>query len=402
VEHAIQQRFARGHLADQALMRQLEGHLDKHMSSGAHFLADVAEVDARRLYIAAGYPSMLDYCVGSLKLSRDAAGRRIQAARTAQRFPWIFEALEDRRLNLTSVNILAAHLTEENAEELLGAAIHKGKDELQMLLAERSSRPATPELNFEAPVDEWHALAHVILSLVSEHTSSPESGSPSASSSRAAKPQEPRMQLRMMVTRTACERLRYAQDLLAHEIPSRDTGKVFEKAIEVLIRKLEKRKFGATDRPRKSKPRNRAKGGRYITSAVREAVWKRDGGQCTFVSESGHRCEARRKIEFDHITEVARGGESTIANLRLRCRTHNQYTAEQTFGAGFMRDKREQRSGRGSSYRSQLSGFIGTEPLRTSKCSIGPLSDPVSPERPMTVPEATSMPVFTLTSERWL
>lgn len=38
---------------------------------------------------------------------------------------------------------------------------------------------------------------------------------------------------------------------------------------------------------------------------------------------------------------VAHGGEATTANLRLRCRTHNQYEAERTFGAGFMQRKRE-------------------------------------------------------------
>ena len=37
---------------------------------------------------------------------------------------------------------------------------------------------------------------------------------------------------------------------------------------------------------------------------------------------------------------VARGGKSTAANLRLRCRAHNQFKAEQTFGAGFMQEKR--------------------------------------------------------------
>jgi hypothetical protein len=59
------------------------------------------------------------------------------------------------------------------------------------------------------------------------------------------------------------------------------------------------------------------------------------------VSESGHRCEARRGLEFDHVTEYARGGEATVDGIRLRCRGHNQYTAERTFGAGFMRHKRE-------------------------------------------------------------
>ena len=31
-----------------------------------------------------------------------------------------------------------------------------------------------------------------------------------------------------------------------------------------------------------------------------------------------------------------------MGNLRLRCRAHNQYEAERTFGAGFMAEKREQ------------------------------------------------------------
>jgi hypothetical protein len=59
------------------------------------------------------------------------------------------------------------------------------------------------------------------------------------------------------------------------------------------------------------------------------------------VSESGRRCAARRGLEFDHVKEYARGGEATVDGIRLRCRGHNQYTAERTFGAGFMKHKRE-------------------------------------------------------------
>ena len=39
---------------------------------------------------------------------------------------------------------------------------------------------------------------------------------------------------------------------------------------------------------------------------------------------------------------MARGGESTATNLRLRCHAHNQFAAEQIFGAGFMKQKREE------------------------------------------------------------
>jgi hypothetical protein len=70
-------------------------------------------------------------------------------------------------------------------------------------------------------------------------------------------------------------------------------------------------------------------------------VWARDGGQCTFVSDAGHRCPARTRLEYDHVEPVARGGTATVQGMRLRCRAHNQYTAEREFGAGFMARKRE-------------------------------------------------------------
>ena len=74
---------------------------------------------------------------------------------------------------------------------------------------------------------------------------------------------------------------------------------------------------------------------------MKRAVWERDGGQCTFTSEDGHRCTADTRLEWDHIEPVARGGQGTVGNLRLVCRAHNQYLAERTFGEGFMSEKRE-------------------------------------------------------------
>jgi hypothetical protein len=116
---------------------------------------------------------------------------------------------------------------------------------------------------------------------------------------------------------------------------------VLDRALDALIGLLERRKFGATARPR-SAPGTRGKvGARYVPAAVKRAVWQRDGGQCTFVSATGHRCEARKLLEFDHVQEFARGGAAAVASMRLRCRAHNQYTAECTFGAGFMQARRE-------------------------------------------------------------
>jgi len=148
-----------------------------------------------------------------------------------------------------------------------------------------------------------------------------------------------RYALQVTINQETHEALCYAQELLSHELPSGDVAQVLAMALKALIPQLEKRKFAATNQPR-ARRSGSPKSPRYIPPDVQREVWRRDRGQCTFVSDDGHRCEARKFIEFDHVQEVACGGEASIAGIRLRCRAHNQYQAECTFGSEFMRHKR--------------------------------------------------------------
>jgi hypothetical protein len=145
--------------------------------------------------------------------------------------------------------------------------------------------------------------------------------------------------LQATLSRETSEKLRYAGELLGHQIPTGDIAGVLDRVLDLAIAQLEKQKFAATSRPRRAAGRSSSHP-RYVPAHVRRAVWERDGGQCTFVSESGRRCEARKALHFDHVLEVARGGEATVEGIQLRCRAHNQFTAERTFGAQFMRHKR--------------------------------------------------------------
>jgi len=150
-----------------------------------------------------------------------------------------------------------------------------------------------------------------------------------------------RYALQLTIGKSTHDKLRYAQALLSHQIPAGEVAEVLDRALDALIGQLEQRKFAATTRPRPRLRRSSANP-RYVPAEVKRTVWERDGGQCTFVSEAGHRCPARQLLEFDHIDEAARGGRATVANMRLRCRSHNQYGAERTFGSGFMSHKRQQ------------------------------------------------------------
>jgi 5-methylcytosine-specific restriction endonuclease McrA len=145
--------------------------------------------------------------------------------------------------------------------------------------------------------------------------------------------------LRACLGQETLDKLRRAQALLSHKIPNGDLPAVLDRALDALIEQLEKKKCGSRSNHPPRKPSNNS---RHIPAHVRHAVWQRDGGQCTLVGESGHRCTETHLIEFDHAVPVARGGESTVENVRLRCRAHNQHEAERAFGRDFMRRKRQE------------------------------------------------------------
>jgi 5-methylcytosine-specific restriction endonuclease McrA len=94
-------------------------------------------------------------------------------------------------------------------------------------------------------------------------------------------------------------------------------------------------------RARKPRPVAPAKPGvagkrKPIPLNVRRAVWARDGGQCTYVSPDGKRCDCRWQLELDHIDPASKDREPTVDDLRLRSRAHNILAAEEHYGRELM------------------------------------------------------------------
>jgi len=334
-------RCSLSHLSDHVVEQHLRALLARDRHITAALLAHLAEFDARRLYLPAGYASLWAWCVGELHLSEDAAAKRIHAARAAREFPAIFEMVADGRLHLSAVSLLAPHLTAQNAGTLLAAATHKSKSDVQLLLASHAPRPDVPTRIaplLAAPASTQHAPGHVgVLELehAPGHVAPPAPVAPPKVTPLA--PQ--RFALQVTIPESTRDKLQYAQELLGHVLDPRDVAGLLDRALDALIREQEKQKLAACSRPR---PRRSHANGRYVPAEIKREVHRRDGGRCTFVGDSGHRCESRTRLEFDHVEPVARGGQTTTANLRLRCRAHNQYEAERRFGKGFMESKRRE------------------------------------------------------------
>jgi len=351
--------FKLKHLRDSVLLHELSSLVELDRVNTAQLLAYIAEVDERRLYLPAGYPSMYAYCLGALYLSEDSAYRRIRAARTAREFPAFYEAVAKGRLHLSAVLLLTPRLTPGNVDELIASATHKGRPELEQWMAGRFPRPEAMQLGdgisplstvqlAPAPVEMGGAelaLAPVgtdpVLALGQAGAARELTPGPVEVPSRPTRlsPLSPeRYSLQVTIPRTTHDKLRYAQSLLGHSNPSGEIAGVLDRALDSLIAQLERRKLGATDRPR-PQPRP-IRGRRHVPAAIRRAVWERDGGQCTFVGDRGRRCGARARLEFDHVDPVACGGRATVERMRLRCRGHNQFEAERVYGEEFMRQKR--------------------------------------------------------------
>lgn len=374
-------------LSDPALIHTFSELVTRDHGDTADLLACVSEVDARRLYLPAGYPSMFTYCVHAFHMSEDVAYKRIRAARVARRFPAIYGAVAEGRLHLSAVVLLAPHLTAAIAGDLLQAATHRTKSEIEELLARRFPRPDLPAMvralkssvagpdqtsletieasNTEparsptaqpAPGPVEAPLAAAISEdspFAGEATGNEPApatifgnqlapGSVGASFLRTKlTPLAPgRFGVQFTMDQETHELLAHVQALLGQRVASEDISEVFKRALHVLERQLEREKFAATDMPRPRRRRLRSNP-QHIPAQVKREVWKRVGGRCTFMGANGHRCGARKFLEFDHIQPVARGGEATISGIRLRCRMHNQYEAERAFGAEFMQAKRE-------------------------------------------------------------
>ncbi len=375
-------RYLLCHRTHQVVLQGLATLVARGCTHTADLVAHIGEVDSRRLFLPAAHPSMFSYCVNVLHFSEQAAYKRIRVARMARRFPAIFDALAEGRVHLSGLFLLKAYMSRRNAAELLAAVTHKSCREIEKVLAERYPKEDVATRVRALPNSRVVAAAPVagpdaaIVAETQEQLSArtvassvrrtEEWVSPGADASAVKEPvaglglltgedssvlrtegRKPakvqplapkRYALQLTMSQELHDKLRHAQALLSHTSPSGDVAAVLERALDLLITKLEKTKYAATENPRAIKASTSGKP-RQIPAHVRRAVRKRDGDQCTFVSDDGQRCPERHFLEFDHVKPVCRGGETTADGLRLRCRAHNHYEAERLLGVLFMQRK---------------------------------------------------------------
>lgn len=306
-------------LTDAELVKEVTRCAAAERKSTATLLRALIELDRRKLYLAEGYPSLYAYCTDALHYSEHGAFNRIEVARAAARWPQLLVALEDGSLHLAGARLLAPHLTADNIEMALETARHKSKRDIEEIAADLARRSV------------------LVAVAVRQY------------------------RLHLTISREARDNLRQVLALISHRVPDATAEIVVEQALALLLDKLQRERFAATDHPRLATPAEPrvatvdsipgadADGpgarSRHIPNAVKRAVWIRDDGRCGFVGAQG-RCNEQTRLEFHHLVPFGAGGGSTESNLELRCRAHNAFEAELYYGPEAVSAGRKRRAPR--------------------------------------------------------
>jgi len=321
------------HLSDDDLVARVKDLAARERDATAELVAHLAELATRDLHLRAGYGSLFVYCRDALALSEHEAYNRIEAARAARRFPVILERLAEGSVNLTSVRLLAPHLTPDNHQRVLESAHGKKRSQVEEIVAGLWPQPDVPPSLRKLPPPRPAPPPPAPPIGVARFTATPPPAPSMPPPARPAQvtPLSPdRYRVQLTIGGETLERLRLAKDMLRHAIPSGDDAAILDRALTALLADLARKKFAAAEEPRPS--RGTAPGSRHIPAEVKRAVFLRDLGRCAFVGTEGRRCAERAFMEFHHVHPYAAGGEATVGNVQLRCRRHNGYEARLYFG----------------------------------------------------------------------
>ena len=340
--------------------KRLKDLLAQEVQDNVAFLVELAEFDRAKAYESAGYASCWDYCRRELGLLECAVAARIGAARLIQRYPECVEYLRDRRLCMTGLVLLKKVITPGNAHSLFEEASGKSRKQIEELVASRMP-PApgpvtmirrlppvaprtTSDVSLTLPLAPAAELPAAVQGSAEPALPSPQVETP------APREAENRYLIRLSVSREFIAMLEKAKVALSHVVPNGDLESVLFRGLDSIVERAAKKRGPAPERTSNAKPSRPAQPGRRtaIPMHVQRAVRERDKNRCASEMPGGGVCGSEHQLEFDHRIPVARGGKSTVENIFLRCKRHNDQAARKVFGEEFMKRKKARRTERPS------------------------------------------------------
>ncbi len=314
-------------LVDDVVITKIEGAVKEERNATSVVLHLLREVDRRRLHSKLQYKSLHDFAVKRLKYSDDQAWRRISAMHLQKELPQIESKINDGTLSLSTLSLAKKIFAQEARGIDQAPRVRTSEEKLEVLakLENVSRREAEKILVNETgisakPVESLRVIGD-------GHT-----------------------QLKTVFSNDTIEVIGRLKGLLAHSHPGLSTSALIELSLMQLLERVYPSVRAARSAERKTKQvshKTTQSGNavlskktapaqkhrvvnRYIPADVRHHVWLRDGGKCTS-------CGSQYAVQLEHMIPFAKGGEATVDNTKLLCRSCNQRSAIEQFGLQKMR-----------------------------------------------------------------
>lgn len=261
------------HLTDKTLLFDTKNLASQYRSITTQLLHHLREIDARKLYSELGYSTLFNYVVQELGFSEASASRRISAMKLLKEIPELEEKIESGVLNLSHIDKASQAFRKEGIENKeLKIDILKTIENTSTRTCEKAlSEIVSPlRLNTEVRFTQY---------------------------------------LTFNLSFQTFNKWEDARALLANQKLSKE--EILDKILSIATKKLETKRFHLNNTKETT-----SKNPRYITAAVKKAVYLRD--------KVCQKCGTKYGLQYDHRKPYALGGKSTKENVRLLCRNCNQ------------------------------------------------------------------------------
>jgi len=299
------------------LLENLDSLNEKERKLKVKVLLYLREIDRRKLYLEEGFSSMFNFCVKYLKYSESTAVRRIKAERALGRSKRVINMLLSGEMTITGLSKIEPICRPENTEAILEKAAGCSCRELDILKAHYC--PSEPKPEKVRPV-----FVKTELKIKSN------GGRKFTANAEAAAPVlEEKYRLEFSVSAETMNKIKRAKSLLSTRYPK---GVKLETLLEQLLDNYLEKSDPERREANNDIKLNKLERTRYIPQKIKDIVFKRDGGRCSFVGNNGRRCGSAWNLQYDHIVPFGKGGDNSPENLRLLCGKHNQLMTEREYG----------------------------------------------------------------------
>jgi phage terminase small subunit len=320
VQHQLQK------LDNETLLKQTRDLASEERKITLEILSHLREINRRRLFALRGYSSLFEYVTRELGYSDASASRRIAAMRLIAELPEVENKIKEGTLSLSNAaQAQKLFQTEQKAETpkspeekkaIIQSIENKSTRDAEKTLISHSSQPA-------------NALKPDRVKPVTQDQS----------------------EVRFVADQKLLDQLEQIKGLLAHKNSNMTLAELIGEMAKLSLEKLQPKPpkpsqtpqdhSGAGAAPTQVLPkravvknsRPTSQMSRYVPAEVKRAVYHRDGGKCCYVDRAtGRRCNSTFGIEYEHIRPFAQGGNATVYNIQILCKSHNQLRAIAAYG----------------------------------------------------------------------